>query len=305
MSDLLFGKAASPAAKAAEPVIETTTRTFMKDVVEPSQTVPVLVDFWAPWCGPCKQLAPLLEAAVARAKGKVRLVKMNIDAHPEVAGQLGIRSIPAVVAFKNGQPLDGFVGALPESQINGFIERLVGPSGPSDAEALIAAADAERAAGAFEAAGELYVQALELEPENLAAVAGLIQATVAAGQVEDARALIDQIPAEKAGDPAIAAARAAVELAEQASGLGDRRALEQAVAADPADHRARFDLAVALAAAGDRLAAVQHLIEIIRQDRSFDDDGARRQLLTFFEAWGAKDPATKEGRRRLSSVLFS
>ena len=304
MSDLLFGKAASPAA-GAEPVIETTTRTFMKDVVEPSQTVPVLVDFWAPWCGPCKQLAPLLEAAVARTKGKVRLVKMNIDAHPEVAGQLGIRSIPAVVAFKNGQPLDGFVGALPESQINGFIERLVGPSGPSDAEALVAAADAERAAGAFEAASELYVQALEIEPENLAAVAGLIQATVAAGQVEDARALIDQIPAEKAGDPAIAAARAAVELAEQASGLGDRRALEQAVAADPADHRARFDLAVALAAAGDRLAAVQHLIEIIRQDRGFDDDGARRQLLTFFEAWGAKDPATKEGRRRLSSVLFS
>jgi len=308
MSDLLFGADGRPAqagAAAGGDVVDTTTATFVRDVIEPSREVPVLVDFWAPWCGPCKQLTPVLEKVVRQAKGRVRLVKMDIEKHPEVAGQLGIQSIPAVIAFKDGRPLDGFMGALPESQVAGFIERLVGPDAGPDLDAVLDEADAMRAAGDLDGAAERYRAVAEVDPETARALAGLVQVAVAAGDLTAARELLDGLPAEKAADAAVAAARAALDLAEQAASLGDRGQLERAVAADPADHQARFDLAVLLAALGDRGAAVDHLLDIIRRDRGWNDDAARKQLVQFFEAWGPLEPMTKDGRRRLSSVLFS
>ena len=303
MSELLFGQAA-PAAP-ADAVVDTTTKTFVKDVLEPSRQVPVLVDFWAPWCGPCKQLAPVLEKGVRQSKGRVKLVKMNIDEHPEVAGQLGIQSIPAVIAFKNGQPLDGFMGALPEGQIAGFIDRIAGPGGPSDLDTVLDEADALRDAGDLAGATDRYAAVLEVEPETLRATAGLALVALAAGDLAEARRIVDAVPADKAGDAAIAAVRAAVELAEKAESLGDRAPLERAVAANPADHQARYDLAVLLAASGDREAALDHLLELLKRDRAWNEEAARKQLLAFFEAWGPKDPLTRDGRRRLSSVLFS
>lgn len=305
MSELLFGQGGAAAPAAADAVVETTTRTFVKDVIEASRQVPVLVDFWAPWCGPCKQLAPVLEKVVRQTKGKVKLVKMNIDEHPDVAGQLGIQSIPAVIAFKNGRPLDGFMGAVPESQILSFIERLVGPVGPSDLDAVLDEADALRAEGDLDGAADRYSAVLEVEPGTVRAIAGLAALATVGGDLDGARQILATVPADKASDPAVVAAKAAVELAEKAAGLGDRGVLERAVAADPADHQARYDLAVLLAATDERAAAVEHLIEIVRRDRAWNDEAARKQLLTFFEAWGAKDPATRDGRRRLSSLLFS
>jgi len=305
MSELLFGQTGGAAPAAADAIVETTTRTFMKDVIEPSRQVPVLVDFWAPWCGPCKQLAPALEKVVRQTKGKVRLVKMNIDEHPDIAGQLGIRSIPAVIAFKNGQPLDGFMGAVPESQILAFVERLIGPVGPSDLDAVLDEADALKAEGDLDGAADRYAAVIEVEPGTVRAIAGLASVAVAQGDLDGARQILATVPAEKAGDAAVAAVKAAIELADKAAGLGDRGALERAVAVDPADHQARYDLAVLLAATDERAAAAEHLLEIVRADRAWNDDAARKQLLTFFDAWGAKDPATRDGRRRLSSLLFS
>jgi putative thioredoxin len=308
MSDLLLGANGRPAPAAPAgggDVVDTTTATFVKDVIEPSRQVPVLVDFWAPWCGPCKQLTPVLEKVVKAAKGKVKLVKMDIDKHPEVAGQLGIQSIPAVIAFKDGRPLDGFMGALPESQVAGFIERLIGPNGGPDISEILDEADQMRTAGDFEGAAERYRAVAEADPEVVRATAGLVQVAIAAGDLAFARELLDAVPAGKASDAAVAAARAALDLAEQAASLGDRGQLEQAIAQNPADHQARFDLAVLLAALGDREAAVDHLIDLMRRNRTWNEDAARKQLVQFFEAWGPTEPMTKEGRRRLSSVLFS
>ncbi|WP_428698806.1 thioredoxin [Stappia sp.] len=289
----------------AELIRDVTTQSFMSDVIEASRQQPVLVDFWAPWCGPCKQLTPILEKVVRDARGAVVLAKMNIDEHPEVAGQLGIQSIPAVIAFKNGQPLDGFMGAQQESQIKAFIERVAGPIGPSDAEQVLGEAEAAREAGDLARAAQLYGAVLSMEAENGAAIGGLAQCYVAADALDKAREVLDAAPEAAAKDPAISAARAAIDLAEQAGALGDLAELEARIAADPADHQARFDLAVALGSGADRQQAVDHLIEIVRRDRSWNEDGARKQLLQFFEAWGAKEPATGYGRRKLSSVLFS
>ena len=285
---------------------EVTTASFRADVLTASQRQPVLVDFWAPWCGPCKQLAPALEKAVADSNGKATLVKMNIDDHPQIAGQLGIQSIPAVIAFSKGQPVDGFVGALPESQIRGFIERLVGPLENGSAALL---AEAEEAAARGDAAGaaEIYAEILAENPGETKAVAGLARLHVAAGQLAEAKALLDAAPAAEPGkdlDPAIAAAGAALRLAEQASNVGELAPLEQAVAANPNDHQARFDLAVALSAKGDREAAANQLLEIVRRDRKWNDQAARKQLLQFFEAWGLMDPASVAARRRLSAIWF-
>jgi len=285
-------------------VSETTTQTFVKDVIEESRKRPVLVDFWAPWCGPCKTLGPVIEKVVRAAKGKVKLVKMNIDEHPAVAGQLGIQSIPAVFAFANGQPVDGFVGALPEGQVKAFIDRLIGPVSSDAAESLKAAEDALNAGAAAKAA-EIYAQVLAEEPANVPALAGLARCHVAAGNLEPARATLGLVPKEKANDPAVAAARAALELAEQAKSVGDVAPLEAKVNANPLDHQARFDLAVALNARGNRKAALDHLIEIVKRDRKWNDEAARRQLVQFFEAWGVNDETTIEGRRRLSSLLFA
>ena len=298
--------AAAPSATAAPDVVkETTTRDFVRDVIEASQKTPVLVDFWAPWCGPCKQLTPVLEKVVRDAKGKVLLVKMNIDDHPEIAGQLGIQSIPAVIAFVKGRPADGFMGAQPESQIKQFIERVAGPIGPSDSDKLLEAGQAALATNDLQGAADAFLAVLDAEPDNVAATAGLARALIGNGQFDEARSLLDRLPPAKAGDAAVTGARAELELAERAASVGDTEALAVRVAAHPADHAARFELAEALAAKGDRQGAVDHLIEIVRRERAWNEEAARKKLVQFFDAWGMTDPMTLYGRRRLSSVLFS
>jgi len=288
--------------KAAAPLVkETTTATFREDVLTDSLRQPVLVDFWAPWCGPCKQLTPVIEKVVKSAGGKVKLVKMNIDEHPQIAGQLGIKSIPAVIAFQRGQPIDGFMGALPESQVKQFVERLIGPLDAGDEE--FAEAEAALKAGDVEAAADIYRALLEEDPAEPRALGGLAQALVALGEMEAARQLLDSAPA--GNHTAISAARAALELAEQASNVGDLAGLEAALAKNHGDHQARFDLAVALNANGRRDEAANRLLEIIKADRNWNDDGARKQLVQFFEAWGPMDPATLAARRKLSTLLFS
>jgi putative thioredoxin len=281
----------------------TTTATFATDVLAESGRRPVLVDFWAPWCEPCKQLTPILEKAVQAAEGKVKLVTMNIDEHPQIAGQLGIRSIPAVIAFQRGQPVDGFMGALPESQVRGFIERLTGPL--PEEEDLHAMAEAALAAGEPLAALEIFREIHEKDSGDLAALAGLIKTSVAIGELEDAQKLLAQAPATAAQDPAIAAARAAVENATQAADLGDIGELERRVAAEPDDPQARFELAIALNAQSRRDEAADALLTIIKRDRDWNDSAARKQLLQFFEAWGNMDAATVVARRKLSTLLFS
>jgi putative thioredoxin len=286
-------------------VKDTTTAAFRQDVIQESAKQPVLVDFWAPWCGPCKQLTPVIEKAVKAAGGKVKLVKMNIDEHPQIPGQLGIQSIPAVIAFTKGQPVDGFMGALPESQVKGFIERLVGPLGPSAAEDLLAEADARAAKGDAGGAAELYAAVLAQDAENVAAIAALAKLHLELDDLEGAKRFLAMAPPGKENDPTIAGARAAIELAEQAASLGDAGELQRRVEANPLDHQARFDLALALNARGKREEAIDQLVEIVRRDRNWNDDGARKQLVQFFEAWGPTDEMTLLGRRRLSSVLFA
>jgi putative thioredoxin len=295
---------AAPDAPVGDLVSDTTTKTFMKDVIEESRKRPVLVDFWAPWCGPCKTLGPVLEKAVRSAKGKVKLVKMNIDEHPQISSQLGIQSIPTVFAFVNGQPVDGFMGALPEGQVTAFIERLTGKveGGAVDALKL---ADEALAAGDAAAAAELFAQFLAEEPENVRALSGLARAHLDAGNPAAARQTLGLVPKNKENDPAVTAVRAALDLSEQAASVGDLSELEKKVAANPLDHQARFDLAVALNASGKREAALDHLLDIVRRNRTWNDDAARKQLVQFFEAWGPTDEMTVEGRRRLSSLLFA
>jgi putative thioredoxin len=286
-------------------VKDTTTAAFRQDVIQESSKRPVLVDFWAPWCGPCKQLTPVIEKAVKAAGGKVKLVKMNIDEHPQIPGQLGIQSIPAVIAFTKGQPVDGFMGALPESQVKGFIERLVGPVGPSPAEDLLAQADARAAEGDAGGAAELYAAVLAQDPENVAAIAALAKLHLDLDDLEGAKRFLAMAPSAKENDPAIVGARAAIELAEQAASLGDTGEFERRLEANPLDHQARFDLALALNAGGRREEAIDALIDIVRRDRTWNDEAARKQLVQFFEAWGPTDDMTVLGRRRLSSVLFA
>ncbi|MFT4132777.1 tetratricopeptide repeat protein [Labrys sp. (in: a-proteobacteria)] len=284
---------------------DTTTQTFMADVIQESMKQPVLVDFWAEWCGPCKQLGLILEKAVLAAKGKVKLVKMDIDKHPQIAGQLGVQSIPAVFAFSKGQPVDGFMGAIPESQIKEFITRIAGPGGDPDTEALLAEAEALLNEGDGAAAAQLFAQIFEQDAENLKAIAGLARCALAAGELDQAKATLSLTPKGKENDPLIASARAALELAEQASDVGDLQGLARQVEADPKDYQAKFDYALALAAANRREEAVDQLLDIARRDRKWNEDGARKQLVQFFEAWGPMDENTIYGRRRLSSILFS
>jgi putative thioredoxin len=286
-------------------VKDTTTQAFVKDVIEESKRQPVLVDFWAPWCGPCKQLTPVLEKAVKAAKGKVKLVKMNIDDHPAIPGQMGIQSIPAVIAFVNGQPADGFMGALPESQVVAFLERLTKDRIGGEAKDLLKAADAALAEGDAAGAAEMYAQLLAEDNTNVPALGGLARAYVETGALDQARQTLAMVPEAKQNDAAVAAARAALELAEQAKTLGPISELEQKVAANPLDHQARFDLALALNGKGRRADALEHLITIVKRDRKWNDDGARKQLVQFFDAWGPADEATIDGRKRLSSILFA
>ena len=300
MTMLQSGEAAAPSV-----VKDTTTQTFVKDVIEESKRQPVLVDFWAEWCGPCKQLGPVLEKVVRAAKGKVKLVKMDIDKHPTIPGQLGIQSIPAVFAFINGQPVDGFLGALPESQVAAFIERVTKDRIGAEEQDLLKSADDALAKGDAAGAADLYAQVLAQDSGNIAALAGLARSYVRTGATEQAKQTLALVPEAKHNDAAVAAARAALEVAEQAKSVGPIADLEQKVAANPLDHQARFDLALALNAKGRRQEAVDNLLEIVKRDRKWNEDGARKQLVQFFEAWGGADEATVDGRRRLSTILFS
>jgi putative thioredoxin len=293
------------AATADDLVKDTTTQTFRKDVIEESRRQPVLVDFWAPWCGPCKQLTPLLEKSVRSAKGAVKLVKMNIDEHPAIPGQMGIQSIPAVIAFVNGQPVDGFMGALPESQVTAFLARLTKQDIHNEEKELLKSADAALVAGDPAGAAELYSELLASDPANVHALAGLARSHLETGNIEQAKHTLAQVPEAKRNETSVAAARAALEVAEQAAHLGPVAELEQKVASNPLDHQARFDLALALNGNNRRQEALDQLIEIVRRDRKWNDDAARKQLVQFFEAWGPTDEHTVSGRRRLSSILFA
>ncbi len=300
---------ATPAAGGASPIKDTTTATFAKDVIEESRNQPVLVDFWAPWCGPCKQLTPVLEKVVTEAKGRVKLVKMNIDDHPSIAGQLGIQSIPAVIAFVNGRPADGFMGAVPESQVRQFIDRLGGPAGGDDPAAEIAAVLEEAsgllAAGDVNGAAELFGAVLQADPENAKALAGMAECMIAAGQSQRAREALADLPETLANDAGIQAVVKKLDQIDEARKLGDPVAIEHELALNPDNHEQRIKLAKIRNVEGKREEAAEHLLTVMRKDRGYDDDGARRQLLEFFEVWGVKDPATIAARRKLSSILFS
>ncbi len=306
MAISIFGGASAKKPETAGDLIkETTTQTFVADVIEPSRKVPVIVDFWAPWCGPCKQLTPVLEKVVKAARGAVRLVKMNIDDHPEVAGQLGVQSIPAVFAFKNGQPVDGFMGALPESQVKAFIQRLLGADAGAAGMPGLDEAKAAFDAGDVGGAAAQFAAILQADPENVDAIGGLVKCYIAAGDYTRAGQTLALVPPAKQTAEAYLSAKAALELAKKAGSKPDIAALELAVTANPRDWDARFKLAIALNAMGKRQLAMDELFEIVRKDRAWNDDAARKQLIEFFEAWGAKDPLTLAGRQRLSSLLFA
>ena len=292
-------------APAGDLIKEGTDQSFVDDVVEPSKEVPVLVDFWAPWCGPCKQLGPLIEKAVIAAKGAVKLVKVNIDENPGVAGQLRIQSIPAVIAFKDGQPLDGFMGALPESQINEFIKRISGQSSGEEIEALIARADAALANGDAGGAAQDYANALQMDRENPEALAGLARVYMLSGDADKAREVLDSAPDAKRNHPAIAAVRASMELAGEVEDAKDLSAAEAAARNAPGDAGALFELGRARLAAGNMQGAADALLDSIAADREYGDGAARQLLLRVFDAAGPASELAKTGRRRLSSILFS
>jgi putative thioredoxin len=292
---------------AAAPVADVTTANFMAEVVDASFEQPVIVDFWAPWCGPCKQLGPILEKVVRGAGGAVRMVKLNIDENPEIAQQMRIQSIPAVYAFKDGRPVDGFVGALPESQVRQFVERLGGAAvGPSPIEQAMTMAKEAAQGGDHASAMGIYSQILQRESDNPEALAGLARALIARGEIDEARELLDGVTKEIARHAEIAAARSALELAvEGQKAMGSVGKLRARLDLNPDDHEARFELATALFGAGERESAIDELLTLFRRDRAWDEQAARRQLVKFFEVMGPTDPLTLSGRRRLSSLMFS
>jgi putative thioredoxin len=288
----------------ADLIKNTTTKDFLRDVIEASREVPVLVDFWAPWCGPCRQLTPILEKAVRAAKGAVRLVKLNIDQHPQIPGQMGVQSIPAVFAFQDGRPVDGFMGALPESRVNDFIARLIGDSA-GDTAADLEAAEAALSAGDVNSAAQLFGEVMQKDRENAQALAGFAKCYIKTGDLARAEQTLALVPPAKADSSPVASARAALELARKTPAAGDIETLRAKLAADPKDPQARFDLALALSAKGDRSGALDELLAVVAKNRSWNDDAARKQLLQLFDAWGPADPSTIAGRQRLSSLLFA
>jgi putative thioredoxin len=304
----------APAANsAANPHIKDSgLATFAADVLEASREVPVIVDFWAPWCGPCKQLGPVLEKAVTAARGAVRLVKVNIDENPEIAQQLRIQSIPAVFAFKDGQPVDGFMGALPDSQVTAFVTQLAKSSGgehdhggPEHAAEVLGVADAALAGGDIGAAAQAYGHVLQDMPGDPKAVAGLAACYLKSGDIERAKSTLQLVRPDAAQNEAIRAVEAELKLRENTAPRGEIEVLKARLAADANDHQARYDLALALDAGGDRDGSIAELLELVGRDRKWNEDAARRQLVTLFDAMGPADARTLDGRRKLSSLLFS
>ena len=302
---MLLGAAGEAKPAKSDDIKDGTDATFMADVVEASRVQPVIVDFWATWCGPCKTLGPALEKAVTEAKGAVKLVKIDVDKNPAIAGQLRVQSIPTVYAFVDGQPVDGFMGAVPDSQIKAFIDKLTGQAGPEGAgeiDDILALAAESLALGDIGGAAQAFAGALQVDPQNLKAIAGLARCYLTGGDTERAAEALDMAPAG-AKDPDLDSVRAALKLASEAP--SETRALDQRLAADPSDHEARLELAKALAGHGHYEAAIDHLLVIIQADREWNDQAARKQLLTVFDAAGPASDAVRQGRRRLSALLFS
>jgi putative thioredoxin len=310
--ETLIGQGDAPAHAngAAVAVKDSSDQDFMADVIDASMTVPVVVDFWATWCGPCKTLGPIIEKAVKEAKGAVKLVKIDVDKNPAVAGQLRIQSIPAVYAFFQGRPVDGFVGAQPESQVKQFVQRLAktagAAAGPSPIDEALEHAETALKEGDAATASAIFGQVLQHEPENLPAIAGLVRCLVKAGELAEARTQLAKVPAAQANDKLVAAARAALELAEQAGQKqGGLEELKAKLAKDPNDHQSRYDLALALYGNGEAEPALDELLELFRRNRGWNEEAARKQLVKIFEALGPTDPLTLSARRRLSSLMFA
>ncbi len=306
MNDMIIGQNPSSGVSAAELIKDSDAKNFIVDVIEASKKVPVLVDFWAPWCGPCKQLTPIIEKVVKQANGKVRLVKINVDENQQIAAQLRVQSIPAVFAFVDGQPIDGFMGALPESQIKQFVEKLSNKGSlAEDIAAALKLAEEAMALKEFEEALGMLSQILGADPTHISALSYYAKCQVELGDLEGAQTTLSHVPSDKLSNPDFVSAKAALELALNPVDTSVVGKLQKVIGDNPDDFEKRLELAVALNGTGDRAAATDQLLYVIRKKRDWNEEAARKQLVQFFEVWGPKDEFTIAGRRKLSAVLFA